>query len=361
MARGAALHSFFLHGLGRPLLRPITQESLGILTRDGGYVELIPRGAELPFPADGQVARSSSLAVPRDLMRDVQIVVAAEGADRVLGVEHLTVPTVRSAGEPIDLAWRLDANKLLTVEATLPNHAGVRCEVRLENPLCQASLASPRQREIAELEDAVVRAQAQGGNPAAIADRLERLARLYVEEKKYERAIDRARESMEVDRKPSDVALATMATAADCLGAVDRAEKSYREAVAVDPGDATHHFNLSLFLNRQDRALEALHSAEEAFRLHPAEAVYRGWRAMLWRNAGRVGDASAELRRAASELDALATRDAWREYWRGRFADELGDRAWKARPTAQSSDASGLAYDASLLPGQRGGLVRRAS
>ena len=361
VARGAALHSFFLHGLGRPLLRPITQESLGILTRDNGYVELIPRGAELPFPADGKTARSSSLVVPRDLMRDVQIVVAAEGPDRVLGIEHLTVPMVRSAGEPIDLAWRLDGNKLLTVEATLPNHAGVRCEVRLENPLCSASLGSPRQQEIAELEDAVARAQAQGGNPAAIADRLERLAKLYVEEKKYERAIDRARESMEVDRKPSDVALNLMGISADRLGSIDRAEKYHREALAVDPGDPTHHFNLSLLLDRQDRALEALHSAEEAFRLHPAEGVYRGWRAILWRKVRHLGEAPAELRRAASDLDALASRDAWREYWRGRLADELGDRAWKARPRSSESEASGPAYDASLLPGQRGELARRAS
>ena len=50
VARGAALHSFFLHGIGRPLLRPITSESLGILTQEGGYVELVPRGAELPYP-----------------------------------------------------------------------------------------------------------------------------------------------------------------------------------------------------------------------------------------------------------------------------------------------------------------------
>jgi molecular chaperone DnaK (HSP70) len=361
VARGAALHSFFLHGIGRPLLRPITSESLGILTQEGGYVELVPRGAELPFPADGKAARSSSLVVPRDLMRSVQIVVAAEGPDRVLGVEHLTVPVVRSAGEPIDVTVRLDGNKLLTVEATLPNHPGARCEVLLENPLCPPDRGSPRQRQIAELEDLVARAQARGGNPAGIADNLERLAALYVEENKFERAIDRAREAMEVDRKPSDVALCTMAFAADRLGAVDRAEKYYREAIAVDPGDPTHPFNLSLLLNRQDRGREALDLAEEAFRLCPAEAVYRGWRAILFRRFGRHGEALVELQRAAADLDALVSRDAWREHWRGRIAQELGDRAWKARPSAPDSEASGPSYDTSLLPGQRGELARRAS
>lgn len=361
VARGAALHSFFLHVLGRPLLRPIASESLGILTADGGYVELVPRGAELPFPADGKAARSSRLVVPRDLMLSVQIVVAAEGADRVLGVEHLTVPVLRSAGEPIDVAVRLDGNKLLTVEATLPNHPGARCEVRLENPLCPADLGSRRQREIAETEDFVARAQARGGNPAGIADSLEKLASLYLEEKKYEKAIDRARESMEVDRKPSDYALQLMAISAERLGAVDRAEKYYREALAVDPGDATHPFNLSLLLNRQDRTREALDQAKEAFRLSPAEGVYRGWRAILLRRFGCQGEALVELERAALDLDALVSRDAWREYWRGRFAEELGDRTWKARPSAPDAEASGPAYDTSLLPGQRGELARRAS
>ena len=152
-----------------------------------------------------------------------------------------------------------------------------------------------------------------------------------------------------------------MAMSADHLGSVDRAEKFYREAMAVDPGDATHPFNLSLLLERQDRAREALDLAEEAFRLCPAEGVYRGWRAILLRRFGRQGEALEELRRAAFDLDALVTRDAWREYWRGRFAEELGDRGWRARPTPPASEDSGPAYDRSLLPGQRGELARRAS
>ncbi|HEX9186159.1 MAG TPA: Hsp70 family protein, partial [Vicinamibacteria bacterium] len=342
VARGAALHSFFLHGIGRPLLRPITSESLGILTQEGGYVELVPRGAELPFPADGEPARSSRLVVPRDLMRTVQIVVAAEGADRVLGVEHLTVPVVRSAGEPIDVAVRLDGNKLLTVEATLAQHPGARCEVRLENPLCPPDLGSARQREIADLEGLVARSQARGANPAGIADSLERLSHLYLEEKKYERAIDRAREAMEVDRKPSDGPLLTMALCSDRLGALDRAEKHYREAIAVAPGDPIHPFNLSLLLHRLDRGLEALGFAEEAARLCPSEGVYRGWRAILARTVGRDGDTFTELLRAASSLDALPSLDAWRQYWRGRIADSLGDSSWSAPPpVAAPRDAAG--------------------
>jgi hypothetical protein len=362
VARGAALHSFFLHAIGRPLLRPITSESLGILTQEGGYVELVPRGAEVPYPADGKAARSSSLVVPRDLMKSVQIVVAAEGPERVLGVEHLTVPTMFSGGEPIDLAVRLDGNKLLTVEATMPNHEGARCEVRLENPLCPPDAGSARQREIAELEDLVARAQARGGNPAGIADSLERLALLYYEEDKYEKAIDRAREAMEVDRKPSTLSLNTMALSAEMLGALDRAVKYHREALALRPGSSTHHFNLSRVLDRQDEGRQALAHAEEALRLEPGDGVYRGWRAILWRKTGRQGEALEELRRAAAALDAIPALDSFQEYWRGWFAKELGDGAWKAGPRrAPRLESDGPTYDASLLPGQRAELARRAS
>jgi hypothetical protein len=362
VARGAALHSFFLEVMGHPLLRPITSDSIGVLTLEGGYVEVVSRGAEVPYPADGKAAVPRRLVVPRDMMRSVQIVVAAEGPDRVLGVEHLTVPALRSAGEPIDLAVRLDGNKMLTVEATLPNHEGARCEVRLENPLCRPEVVSPRQREIAELEDLVARAEARGGIAAGVADALEQLAHLYLEEKQYEKAIDRGRRAMEVDRRPSGWAFHTMAVGADRLGEVDRAVKYHRQACDADPGDSTHHFNLSLLLNRQDRAAEALASAEEALRLNPSDGVYRAWRAMLWRRAGRGAEAVAELRRAAAALDALGSLDAWREGWRGRVAEELGDRSWTPRPRpAAPAEAVGPAYDASLLPGQAGAIVRRAS
>ncbi len=294
-------------------------------------------------------------------MQSVQIVVAAEGPDRVLGVEHLTVPVLSSAGEPIDVAVRLDGNKLLTVEATLANHPGARCEVRLENPLCQASLGSARQREIAELEDLVARAQARHANPALVADGLERLANLYYQERKYERAIDRARESMEVDGRPNDGALNTMALSASKLGAIDRALKYHQQALAVEPGDSTHHFNLSLLLERQDKRPEALSHADEAVRVCPADGVYRGWRAILWRTSGLEQEALAELHRAAATLDALPAMNAFEEGWRARFAQELGDRSWKPRRRSTALDADGPAYDASLLPGQSGALVRRAS
>ena len=360
VSRGAALQSFFLHAFGKPLINPIAQESLGILTQQGGFVELVPRGAELPFPAEGE-AVYKGLVVPRDLMKDVQIVVAAGGPDKPLGVEHLEVPLLRSAGEPIDLRYRLDANKLLTVHAALANQRGSHCTVRLENPLCAVAFGSARQREIAELEIDLARAVPEAPKPLETAKR-DRLVRLYQEEGKHERAIDEARKQMEADGRPSEYLLNLTAGCYKQLGALDRAEKFYREAIRVAPGSPVGRFNLSLLLETQGRIDEAVVLMDETVKLEPGEGVYRGWRAIL-RQRRKDPAAAAELRAAAETLDALPSLDQWRRYWRSRIAQALGDAATQARLAREPepTPAAPQVYDESRLPGQTGTLARRAS
>ena len=360
VCRGAALQSFFLHAFGKPLINPIAQESLGVLTQQTGFVELIPRGAELPFPAEGEAVHKS-LVVPRDLMKDVQIVVAASGPDKPLGIEHLEVPTLRSAGEPIDLRFRLDADKILTVHAALANQRGSHCTVRLENPLCAVAFGSPRQKEIAELEVDLARAVPSAHTPLETAKR-DRLVRLYEEEGKYERAIDEARKVMETDRRPSEYLLNLTAGCYKHLGAHDRAEKFYREAIRVAPGSPVARFNLSLVLETQGRIEEAITLMDEAMKREPGEGVYRGWRAILMQRR-RSPEALAELRAAAVVLDALPSLDAWRRYWRSRIAEALGDAVTAARLSRERDQAPAASpgYDESRLPGQAGALARRVS
>jgi molecular chaperone DnaK len=362
VTRGAALQSFFVHAFGRPLVNPIAQESLGVLTQQGGYVELIPQGTELPYPGNGEPARYRGLVVPRDLMKDVQIVVAAGGPEKPLGIEHLKVPLVQCGGEPIDLTVRLDTNKILTVRAELASHPEAHCMVLLENPLCAVAYGSQRQKEIAELEDELAR-KTPAQNPAHDIDRRERLALLYQEERKYERAIDEARKAMEAERRPSLNALNLMAISYNALGASDRAEKHYREAIRVAPASGAPRFNLSLLLERQGRIDEAERLAGEAVDRFPRDGVYRGWRAILWKKQARDAEAKDELRRAAEDLDALPSLDRWERYWRTRIAEELGDKATVARleREANKPESAAPAYDESCLPGHTGTLARRAS
>jgi tetratricopeptide (TPR) repeat protein len=287
--------------------------------------------------------------------------VAAGGAQKPLGIEHLHVPVLRSAGEPIDLRFRLDANKVLTVTAELANHKDAHCTVRLENPLCAVAFGSERQKEIAELEQAL-RLPAPAHFESA---RREQLADLYMEEGQFERAIDHARHVMEADRRPSEGLLNLTARCYKHLGAVDRAEKFYREAVRVAPGSPISRFNLSLLLEQQNRIDEAMASAEECVKLDPGEGVYRGWRAILWQRQRRGTEAREELQRAAEMLDAPPSRDPWQRYWRYRVAEALGDAVTAARLARESSQqpaqTQAPGYDESRLPGHTGALARRVS
>jgi tetratricopeptide (TPR) repeat protein len=223
------------------------------------------------------------------------------------------------------------------------------------------AFGSARQREIAELEVDLARAVPDAPRPLETAKR-DRLVRLYEEEGKYERAIDEARKQIEADGRPSEYLLNFTAGCYKHLGALDRAEKFYREAIRVSPGSPVGRFNLSLILETQGRIDEAVALMDEAVRVAPGEGVYRGWRAIL-RQRRKSPDAQAELRAAAETLDALPSLDAWRRYWRGRIAQALGDAATQARLAREPepTPAARHVYDESRLPGQTGTLARRAS
>ena len=52
VARGAALHALALATAGHGLVQPVANDTISLRT-EAHLVELIPKGAGLPFPADG--------------------------------------------------------------------------------------------------------------------------------------------------------------------------------------------------------------------------------------------------------------------------------------------------------------------
>lgn len=360
VARGAALHSFFLHGLGIPLLKPIAQESIGVLTKDGGFAELIARGTELPHPVGGGFADFSGLTVPRDLMREVQIVLAADGREKVLGVEVLRINEIKSGGEPISIRWRIDANKLLEVQAHLTNFPDAHCEVVLENPLSATGFRNERHRRILELEEKVVRAQAARRPLPELSSAMEELAGLQYEEERYEKAIEWARHAMKADGRPSVLLLNLIGLCYDRLGAPDRAEKHYREAIRLAPSSTASHFNLSLLLDRQGQFDEALQRVDEAVRLQPTEGAYHVQRGRLFRKLGRDSDAPGAFQAGVDHLDRAVPFSSFHRAWRIIAARALGDEVTARKLEAQAGlhDAGVPTYDASKLPAQAAALTK---
>jgi tetratricopeptide (TPR) repeat protein len=288
-------------------------------------------------------------------------VVAAEGPAKVLGIERLALPELRSAGEPIDLRFKLDANKMLVVEASLANHPDARCEVTLENPLCPSGFRSERHQRILELEERVARGAVPGGNGAHLTAATEELASLHLEERKYEKAIECARQAMELEGRPDGWMLNLSAMAYDKLGAPDRAEKHYREACKADPGVAAFRYNLSLQLEKNGKIEEALEQAWEASRLAPTEGAYQAQQGSLLQRLGERAQATKAFKRAAELLDAVPAPTPFQKGWRATVAEALGESAAPARfKKEEPSGRATPAYDEAKLPAQSAALARMA-
>jgi len=364
VARGAALHSFFLHGLRLPLLKPIAQETIGLLARGNAFCPLIHAGTELPFPATDNFATHRGLSVPRDLMPELDIVIAAEapiGENKVLAVAHIRPDDLPRAGDEIEVRFRLDANKLLQLEASLISNPQARCTVSLENPLSSTGHETERQKEILRLEqelaDAIIRRQSLSEKVLPI----ERLSERLFDEKKYERAIDWAKKALQLRGTPDVFALNLIGNAYSELGAYDRAEKFYREVTNADPSWGGGHFNLALSMESQGRTQDAVAAVSEAVRLDLEEGAYRALHARLLKKLGNADKAKTVFHEAARLLDLARPLSEFQLCWRQVAAHGLNDsrtlRELEAARQRQADDSR--PYDPAALPKTAEALVRR--
>ncbi len=355
IARGAALHSFFLHSLGLPLLKPIAQETIGLLTQDNVFRPLIHAGTELPFPPSSQFETHRGLSVPRDLMTELDIVIAAETPSRetkVLAVAHLKPDSLARAGAGIEVRFRLDANKVLDLEASLGSEASGECAVFLENPLSSTGHESEREREILSLEQELADTITRRESLSQKVRQIERLSELLFEEKRYERAIDWARKALQLQRDPDPYALNLIGNAYYELGAYDRAEKLFRELTAIDGGWGGGHFNLALSLESQGRTGEALAAVSEAARLAVQEGAYLALQARLIKALGRAGEAATAFREAARLLDLSRPLSEFQLHWRITVARSLNDvkTALELESMRTKQNKRVLPYDPRALP-----------
>jgi molecular chaperone DnaK len=364
VARGAALHSFFLHGIGLPLVKPIAQETIGLLAQDDVFRPLICAGTELPFPSNSKFETYRGLSVPRDLMPELDIVIAAETPtqeNKVLAVAHLRPDELPRAGDEIEVRFRLDANKVLEVEATLLSNSQTRCEVSLENPLSSTGHETEHQREILRLEQELADANTRHEPLSEKLTQIERLYELFFDERKYERAIDWAKKALQLRAGPDFYALNLIGNAYRELAAYDRAEKFYRELATLDAGWGGGHFNLALALESQGRISDALEAAAEAIRLDVHEGAYLALRARLLKKLARAIEANAAFHEAARLLDLSCPLTEFQLSWRIMVAHSLNDVKTVSELEAvrkRQGDVP-LPYDPGALPKTAAAIVVR--
>jgi predicted CXXCH cytochrome family protein len=128
------------------------------------------------------------------------------------------------------------------------------------------------------------------------------MAQVYIKRGQSERAIDALNRSLALD--------STVPQTHQLLGTLwmkddtARAERSFREAIRLQPGYAQALTNLAILLSQTDRTEEAAYTFERAIHLRPDYALAQLNYGLMLRNVGRIDEARRHIRQAAGSSDA---------------------------------------------------------
>lgn len=135
VSKGVAFNSFIVNGLNCELIRPITSETIYVMTLNGGLRELLPAGTEIP----SKEFFVNDLEVQRDKQSKLELPICVTNEDKILQViEVLPGPEQPFLmGEKITLSCCMDENKLLQVKAKVGTR---KISVTQLNPLANKEL-----------------------------------------------------------------------------------------------------------------------------------------------------------------------------------------------------------------------------
>ena len=134
---GAAVHCMFVHGLDREMIRPITSESIYVVTRNDGLELVLPAGTPVPSLDYIQVV---NLVVGSEWQQKVELPLCVSGRDKVLGV--ITVPPPKGReyfkkGDELLVSCSITREKLINIRVQM----GIEfLTASLMNPLANAEL-----------------------------------------------------------------------------------------------------------------------------------------------------------------------------------------------------------------------------
>lgn len=225
VAEGAALHAYYHYVLGHDVMAPILGDTLGLQTEGGGFAPLISAGSPIPFPGDRGWQTYTDFRTPREAMDRVELVLCAGGAARPVHKVELRAPRPLPGRTPIHLRMRMDGNKVVHLEAFLPEHPGVRVSARIDNPLAMAPLTATERRRAA-LEQKLSTA-AQAGALSQHVDEMVALAQVYNELDRYELADEMIIRAIRHAGQPSDRMRAIRALSHYGLGEEEEAHALY--------------------------------------------------------------------------------------------------------------------------------------
>jgi len=323
VAEGAAVHAYTRHVLGHDILAPIIGDSIGILTEGGEYVPLIPTGSSIPFPDESNFISYEQFNVPKTSMSHVDLIICAGSANRPVNIVKLNFNRAVPKGTPVHLNIRLDENKILGVQAFLPDYPEIEVKEIIDNPLGLLPMTS-KERARVELESELSKARINGTIGEHIED-ADEYARILFELDRCEKALEwinfvirekelatrsqkmlkglihhRLGEMEEAHKLFSELSMSNASDAAAALHAgfsaqnLERREFFVRRAVNASPNDGIVYFFLGDTLKARGKYDESNNEFKKSKELLEIQAKHEPWNRNLIYYLGLVYESLGE-------------------------------------------------------------------
>lgn len=257
VSEGAAIHSLLLNGLGNAVVRPITSETIVVVTHGMQSYPIIPAGTEIPF-SPIKFEGLSTGPTPKTVI-EIPICVSNEkkmlANIKIESQNELPFPT----NTPIVLTFEMTADKLLKVSAICMD---TFCEIKSENPFANSYLTDEEKLILQTEREMNNEASQNHGVPSN--EMYDKLRKLY-----QDADLDfKAAELQEEQHKyyPNKVAYNSIGVNYHNSGNYNKAIKSFKKALAIGETNAYVYSNLGndlVLTGRFDEALEYLKKAVE--------------------------------------------------------------------------------------------------
>ena len=321
IARGAAFHGLTLELFGHGLVQPVCYDRISLRTQSG-TVELVPRGADLPFPGGAHYKHLHDIAVPttsvtEDVELKVEIVAGDENRCLYRSVWHIPAPV--NKGDPLCIRYRYDESQMLDLCLMLEDSDECFTDC-IENPLTHVVNPQKAMIRALELEEEILSPDLAGGEAARM---MLELGEQYAELGQKEKAISVLKKALKTNGAPDEFILNRLGICCKDIGDFGRAEKFYREAMKASAWTGPA-FNLALMQRRNGQHPEAIETIDAVIK-HEDEGANFVLRAQLASDTGSSCEHTKHLASAFRSFGPIENLSDWALGWYLTGAEELKD------------------------------------
>ena len=321
IARGAAFHALTLELFGCGLVQQVCYDRISLRT-ESGTIELVPRGAVLPYPGGGRYKKLHDIAVPATSLTkglELQVEIVAGDENRTQYRSAWQIPAPVNKGDPLCIRFRYDKSQMLDLCLMLEDSDEFFRD-EIENPLTHVENPQKAMIRALELEEEILSPGLSGEKAATL---MFDLGEQYSELGQKEKAISVLKKALAANGGPDEFILNRLGTFSWDIGDCERAEKFYRESAKV-AGWTAPIFNLALMQRSKGQHREAIENIDSVI-AKSDEGPYSVLRAQLARATGARDDHASFLARAFEKFGPLQTLSDWSLGWYLTGAEELKD------------------------------------